>query len=540
MSGKDSIRGYVYQTITSVLGTFSNTKWDFCHVEPNTKNDKADVLFYRGDNIMLAQQVKSSINPFNKKSIESWIYELINDVDNAESYELTLIGNCDKTTNDFVKKVNSHEISMDGHPGKVKISIQPLDEGLLLDSVENKLNKFFSDEGYTLKHVFIENLAKTLLYSFFQFSIIDEKISHEGFRNQLLNWARAILPKELKPKNTHDFVVYAYDKSSSEFVESIAIERTDLGLESYLDNLLKDAKICFENVKKIKLNTRNEQPTKIPTTAIAGLSRSYDDLLPKNDLDFDKNDASVLKKLIEMYLGEIMEPSFFNLGNLKYTISAMGFNIFGSVDEKKKYDFLYELLYQLQLYNDIYLLDLKIRDYVGLPLVLSNEGHRHDEEVEITFAVPATASVLTSEFVPQMTSKRALTFLLDNEVLHQSFCLGKNHLIDSYPYSMFPIDLDYHPLENLPFTNTDYKYERMVANYQRLMGQFFDFETLYNGQGFQSIRYRFPNINPNVRIAFPGLLFIRPNTDQLEISYTVRSKYSSDINAKTIEVKILN
>jgi hypothetical protein len=64
MGGQAAIRGFTYQTIVSVIKSLTNDDWTHVQVEPDTENDRVDILWENKDQKGLCQKVKSSVNNF--------------------------------------------------------------------------------------------------------------------------------------------------------------------------------------------------------------------------------------------------------------------------------------------------------------------------------------------------------------------------------------------------------------------------------------------------------------------------------------------
>lgn len=107
MSGLDGIRGYLLQTLVSLLESFQDQEWDEVHLEPNTKKDKIDVIWYQNGKAIIGTQIKSSINSFSKRDISDWLRNLIGDF-SCEKYSLILLGGFEDGTLKFIRKINEN------------------------------------------------------------------------------------------------------------------------------------------------------------------------------------------------------------------------------------------------------------------------------------------------------------------------------------------------------------------------------------------------------------------------------------------------
>ena len=89
--GYYGLKGYILQAVAAMLECLGNTRWTDIKLEPRTKEDKVDFILYQNKKAIHSVQVKSSINPFSKTSVESWLEGVCSDVPEG-SHELILIG----------------------------------------------------------------------------------------------------------------------------------------------------------------------------------------------------------------------------------------------------------------------------------------------------------------------------------------------------------------------------------------------------------------------------------------------------------------
>ena len=102
--GQVGSRGYVFQAIIALIECLGRDDWDAIKNEPNTDEDKVDIMLYREDgtvDIMLyredgtvlsAIQVKSSINDFKRADVKKWLENLKRDAGKNETVCLCLVG----------------------------------------------------------------------------------------------------------------------------------------------------------------------------------------------------------------------------------------------------------------------------------------------------------------------------------------------------------------------------------------------------------------------------------------------------------------
>jgi hypothetical protein len=91
MGGREAIRGFAVQTLICLLESMErDVDWTAVTIEPDSANDKVDILWEYEGGRRKAVQVKSSQNPIGKGQIASWCKDLEKEA--ADEYELRLAG----------------------------------------------------------------------------------------------------------------------------------------------------------------------------------------------------------------------------------------------------------------------------------------------------------------------------------------------------------------------------------------------------------------------------------------------------------------
>jgi hypothetical protein len=92
MGGREAIRGFAVQTLICLLDAFlENKQWTTVTLEPDSDNDKVDIIWVYADGSTCAQQVKSSKNQIGKGDVVTWCREL-KQSRAAHKYQLMLAG----------------------------------------------------------------------------------------------------------------------------------------------------------------------------------------------------------------------------------------------------------------------------------------------------------------------------------------------------------------------------------------------------------------------------------------------------------------
>lgn len=165
MGGKEGSRGYLYQAFASVLEALTDKcNWDTIYIEFPTSNDKVDIALEKQNHIIKCIQVKSTINTFVKSDIITWLDDLTKDVASPE-YELFLIGQCDKSTNTFIKSIRKYYAKeLDGETKSslnefntalldtthIRFCTLPFDVEILQKVVRDSLHKYISCNGQVM------------------------------------------------------------------------------------------------------------------------------------------------------------------------------------------------------------------------------------------------------------------------------------------------------------------------------------------------------------------------------------------------------
>lgn len=185
MGGRDSMRGYLVQTMILVLDTLqSDDLWNEVSLEPNHESEKVDIRWVFPSHTRVVQ-VKSSINVFEKSEVEKWSMELKNST-LADDYELILVGNPSQSV---------VELSKTGFHG-VKISSRSLDLDGMTKQIAHGLDVYCDQQDIPpRKPSSREILAKALITEFEKYSTEGKSIARDEFEQLLSKWIFLFLPQ---------------------------------------------------------------------------------------------------------------------------------------------------------------------------------------------------------------------------------------------------------------------------------------------------------------------------------------------------------
>lgn len=243
MGGKESSRGYLYQAIASSFEALCEDGWDRIYIEYDSEDDKVDIALKQGDVVFKSIQVKSTINTFNKISLQRWLTALIKDDVGATIFELFLIGQCEKDAITFMN------------------SIEKFQNNKLDQTATEALNYFDTSiiKGKTIKFkrypIDVDDLENLLIASLFKFtSYIKKTLSYE----QISFIASAIVTDQMI-SSTHGKGI-SRDKFQKDMEERVflladeyVIPRISIGIKSFsrgAESLEDETESCLSLVDK--------------------------------------------------------------------------------------------------------------------------------------------------------------------------------------------------------------------------------------------------------------------------------------------------
>lgn len=252
MSGRDGTRGYLYQTVASVLNSLNENNWVSVEVEPDSDNDKIDVRWKYEDHTKKVTQVKSSINSITKANIIKWMDEIIKDASDAKEVLLLIIGNCSDSTHSFIKRLNENNLnqseraeipSLDSYPGIVNIQQENFNYEGIEAKIITALNKFLTRKGEKLDYFQLETLIGAIVYRFWVFSTKGQCLTKTQFEQMILEWISYMYPGVLKNDYIHNlsFKVAELDYNNMLKINDIIERFTRIDKSIYAKNKVHNA-----------------------------------------------------------------------------------------------------------------------------------------------------------------------------------------------------------------------------------------------------------------------------------------------------------
>jgi hypothetical protein len=530
--GQYAIKGFVYQTIATVLHALVESPWELLTVEPPTDNEKVDMLWEDGTGRRKCQQVKSSIINFGKADLLRWLEEMVNDVPDALEYELILIGNRNDSVNEFINKVNSRT-STDLSPALTSLSDR-LRLEMLVDSadvlqghVQNEVHRFLSKYNYHPSYDTIVLITGGLLYQFFQFALVGTQASKAAYTEKLLQWTTTNYQRGLHLAGRQDRLsIGIYQQDQRTIVQSSQPFRCMANAEDWID--LTEAHEHFTTAARIHLPALQKKPEVTPAKDIPLLAipefTSLWNFAPVVIEDWEKTWFS---EKIREYLFQSTPSDFFQMGNLKEKHNFPGpftpwMDYEGSEDEKAKYSAIRQLRWAFRTLDELKSTIEFINRLFYLPLVLENVGGSFDEDVRVMLKIPESVNVITtSEFhVPENID--VLKLLTVEKPLARVLSHGGDSFVMPYPRDVVTETATQLSESTMFLFSGGRELEIRQERFVDSLGTLFNRELFDDLPGFKQIQYTFSEINPNMRLSFPAHLFF-----EAAKSFTIKYEISS-------------
>ena len=564
MGGQEGSRGYLYQSIVSILNACTEQTWESISVEYTTSNDKVDIALLDENNIVInALQVKSSVNLFTIANIKQWLLDLSNDVVALE-YQIILIGNCDKNTNNFIKSIEKYyagqmdkeaEKSLLGYTDflsdkKVKISLLPFDPDNLIGVVRDSLNRFVSNLGYTINYDSLDELAHALISLHMLFGTNSKCISKDEYIKKIAQWLELSCNGMLhRRKESSTLTVKSFneqDNCTYNNINLIKITETK-AFASIRENLLSKGRELITKIPSIKIKTIISETKKakqnnshirkyIPNDPesieefgerLANLNMSS----PAELSEEEKNDA---KTAIKKYWDIDITNDFFYVGNLtKSTMFAQitGVQYEGTPSETKKNDLicdLQEVILHLELLEEF---EKIFSNLYRIPLCIENIGDNSDSDITITLHL-ANSDIKIFDINSDLTcDEREILgamsdWLIGDDIISKLFDVTDNEQISVDP-SFQPYQ---QPIRMTPLGG------RLLYDYDDFVNCFSDYQAEIDKAG--NVSYDIKSLRAGeAKWLAPFIYTLIDEKIEYQINYSILSKNSSGKQFGKIESK---
>lgn len=213
MGGREAIRGFSIQTLICLLDSLDskNDDWEAVTIEPDSFNDKVDILWEFPDSRRSLQQVKSSQNQIGLANVIAWCDELKSS-GKADSYQLMLAG-------PIAASVLS-EAPFNGVDVPLPVSLDTL---ALIEQAITKLDRYLASRGISLLPVEVrEDLIYLISARLLEGAIHGVRLVRDHFDGWILQSITAAYPKAIEQRLSVECGVLW---SSLEFFSPVGISK---------------------------------------------------------------------------------------------------------------------------------------------------------------------------------------------------------------------------------------------------------------------------------------------------------------------------
>lgn len=549
MGGRESIRGYVYQTIISVIQSLTDSTWQFLQIEPDTENNKVDIIWENG-NGKKCQQIKSSINNFQKSDIIRWLEELINDSKGFISFELILIGSSSQETRDFINKISSKK-AIEGsdiinqHITNIDIELYPFRQDLLESKITLEVLTYLEKIQVNVKTSAGNLIKGGLIYQFLQFSIVGKRVSKEDFNNYFKNWVETNYSKEVIREKVSEFKVQHYDPIQNIFTTSAKGKKLLFDTPSIIKKQILVINTAYKAALEIKLPKRSikvEDESDNPLQ-LSKLMRSFSE---PSESEIDEDMKRIMATCLKSYFGITLNEDFYNVGDLmREPLSTMSFfmpgrDYKGTEKEIDKNQKLRKLYWEVLTLNELVKFVEYLKSFFILSLVITNTGEIYDEDVIVDLMFPKDIGVIDFKNILVPDDYDSLSILIKDEFLKKNLELKANSRISGYEDLFIP---NYKPFEDLDLMyqlgGGSKRLENRKEHFLRQVDHLFEHEVFYDSNDYTLLKYTFKKINPNIYVYFPSLILIEASQN-FTFEYSITSKHSGKIYKGSLNYEITN
>lgn len=434
MGGRDGIRGYYFQILASLIELAMDDTWDSVRVEPDTENDKVDIVWLFKSRIKCVQ-VKSSINNFERHHMINWILYLVTDSKQSYNsfgldleYELYLIGTTDGTADGWIsdfrnkkfdfEKVDKKLKEVEGDLPIVTITKNNFDLESLESKAYVKMMEYLERSRGRVSIEIVKSLCSEIVDNLFKSSLKGISLNKTMFFGLI---SKHIDMHVTTNENHSDLKMLFYKKN--QVVESETMNEIALDKSPYLGKLVESAMNSITIIKNTKLDNLIEFNRSEGTIEVGGVTINLNPLpFSWSPVKIEKEERDSLIRMAKEYLNIELFVEDFNLGNLvKRNVATLGLykkesvERKGTKEEESKYYSISNALYKLTLFK--YFSENFFRDiahkYRPIPLLLKNLGDTADNKINITLEFPNTVRIITPEILSRGVPNVFIEHFLD-------------------------------------------------------------------------------------------------------------------------------
>lgn len=542
MGGQEGSRGYLYQSVISIIDACDKLDWEYISVEETTPEDKVDIAFLdKSEKVLSAIQVKSSVNQFTVGDMQSWIKAMVDDI-SCDSYCLYLIGNCGNKANRFIKSVSKYydgkidnEVkesvsgfitTLENH--KIYIDIFSYNQEHLLKIAESTLNRFVGSMGYIIDSSTLEQLTYALITMSMLWGTSGQRISKKDYIQRIKNWIECSAAGRLKTeKNYSNIEIGCYDfltgQISSNYQLKKATDNYDFSNE--ISSLLKIGDELIPEINSIKLSSyvQNDDDVIFENKEDFSNIEKLSKLATQESFSAEMNKSAKenLQKNVMKYWSIELPDDFCNAGNLKRNNFFKGLNekLIGTESEENKHSLLSKLRSTITKLNEIEYFKNIIKPMFILPLCITNTSEIADKDITVTLEISNSELHLfdlnndIDEDNKEMLNALATWILNDkNNILDKVFSPHQNDKVNMIEEIKIPYSMSVH--KNPYFFSSNVEFEDILEAY-----------ALYQPEidSAGNIVYEISSLRPGETVWLSPYIIATRNEHNIELPYSILS-----------------
>ena len=309
--------------------------------------------------------------------------------------------------------------------------------------------------------------------------------------------------------------------------------------------LMSRCKDLIEAIKSIPTFPLNEVPEPTDTVDVQEKSKQIKlpngstmpdfkidklkSILATNIVEVGDTDKNFIRKNADKWFGIIISDDFFFLGNLrKKTAILLGDSneYLGTKEEIDKHHKIIELEYQMQI---VILMEEFIKTFEGmylLPLAIYNASAQVDKDITVSVKVQDGSGTIVSPTVDLIYKelKGLEGFIYESKMIEGFLKMPETTDIHYDTDISFDINDSIRQMRKAPISlmgNTAPQYDG--EDYEREIQKYI--ASPVNG-GSSEVEFHIKDIRPKENKWLGASLLIKPTTDKMSISYSIKSQYS--------------
>lgn len=535
MGGREGSRGYLIQAIVAILDSL-NGDWSSVNIEPDTPNEKVDIIWRNeNDEVTVASQVKTSQSNFGKTAVLSWLDKLIHDQPDAKIFKLTLVGPASERHTKFFRAFKSADVKDFPHELKhlhtykeqTSIELMTLNLDMMSGSMISKVLSFLNMKGINTDYSTAELITEGLIVKFLVFSTHGDFISKQEFEGKLLGWIQGKFEDQLE-NGRNELKIQFYASTNLSFTTQLdgKFFLSDIRNHDWVENKVVKIEDIVSHIQGLELDLSRPIPTELEYTDDALRMPIFE---PWIMVKMPEEEIQTLIKGYENITGIALSRDVFELGNLKKRKNFMYGASFGnskyyyegSNSEKEKKQLLSSLQNAVLDLQDLLEFWDALREYRIIPLVLSNIGSKHNEDIDIQLRISQEVDILWIKEFPKPKRLTIMEEIVNDHILESILKHHGDSQVKEYiSNSFYPVAT---PNSLIIDQSLQDKFDNLSSRFSGIIKYLFDYEMHHDQPGFVTYEFNVKDLKPNDNIGFPTH-FLTTSRTGFVIDYSINSR----------------